>query len=86
MDGGTVTLAVLELIAQMEDPDLAMKAKAALALRLAQQLDAPDEGRGIASVARELRFLLQELAATKQSDQVSRLDTMLGRMAKPSPN
>lgn len=68
------------------DSDPWVQAKAALALRLAAQMDAPEEGRGIAAVARELRLLLQELAGTRQTTQLSRLDQMLEHMAKPSAN
>lgn len=83
---GDVSGAVKELIDQLDNPDAMLKAKAALAMRLAQQLDFPEEGKGIAAVARELRFLLAELAGSKQQDQVSRLDRVLGHMAQPSTN
>lgn len=83
---GDVTGAVRELVAQLDDPDAALRAKAALAIRLAQQLDFPEEGKGIAAVARELRMTLQELAASRQSDNLSKLDRVLGHMAKPSAN
>lgn len=77
---------VQRMIADLDDPDPALMAKASLALRLAAQMDAPEEGRGIAAVARELRMLLQELAATKKTESTSRLDQVLGHMAKPSAN
>lgn len=82
----TVYGSVYRLVKQMDDLDPTIQAKAALALRLAAQMDAPEEGRGIAAVARELRMLLQELAASSKTEQTSRLDKMLGHMSKPSSN
>jgi hypothetical protein len=78
----SVTLAVQGLIDQLSNPDATTRAKAALAVRLANQLDLPEEGKGIAAVARELRFLIQDLAGSEQQDQASRLDRVLGHMAK----
>lgn len=83
---GNVTEAVKTMIAQLEAPDAALRAKAALAVRLAEQLDFPEEGKGIAAVARELRMVLQELSAAGKSDSTSRLDRVLGHMAQPSAN
>lgn len=82
----TVYGAVQKMVDELEDPDPGLNAKAALALRLAAQMDAPEEGRGIAAVARELRMLLAELSATKKTESTSRLDKVLGHMAKPSAN
>lgn len=82
----TVYGSVQRMIDQLEDPDPTIQAKAALALRLAAQMDAPEEGRGLASVARELRMLLQELSSSNKTEATSRLDKMLGHMARTSAN
>lgn len=82
----TVYGSVRRMVDSLPNADPAVRAKAALALRLAAQMDAPEEGRGIAAVARELRMLLQELAASNKTEQTSRLDQMLGSMAKPGSN
>lgn len=82
----TVYGSVLRMIDQLDDPDPGLQAKAALALRLAAQMDSPEEGRGIAAIARELRMLLQELSVSDKTEATSRLDKMLGHMARPSTN
>lgn len=82
----TVYGSVLRMIENLENPDPTLMAKASLALRLAAQMDAPEEGRGIAAVARELRMLLQELASSSKTESTSRLDKMLNQMAKTSAN
>lgn len=75
---------VRTLIEGLNEPSAVTLAKAALALRLAAQLDLPEEGKGIAAVARELRFLLADLAAGDQEDSVSRLDLVLEKMGSPA--
>lgn len=75
---------VRTLIDGLNEPSAVTLAKAALALRLAAQLDLPEEGKGIAAVARELRFLLADLAAGDQEDSVSRLDLVLEKMGSPA--
>lgn len=75
---------VQTLIDELNAPNAVTLAKAALALRLAAQLDLPEEGKGIAAVARELRFLLADLAAGDQQDSVSRLDLVLEKMGSPA--
>lgn len=75
---------VRALIEGLKDPSAVTLAKAALALRLAAQLDLPEEGKGIAAVARELRFLLVDLAAGDQENSVSRLDLVLEKMGSPT--
>lgn len=74
---------VRRLVEGLNDPDSATLARAALALRLAAHLDMPEEGKGTAAVARELRMLLTELAAGDQDEAASRLEQVLGRMASP---
>lgn len=80
----TVYGSVEAVIRQLDSPSPVTLAKAALALRLAAQLDLPEEGKGIAAVARELRFLLVDLAAGDAQESVSRLDLVLERMGSPS--
>lgn len=82
----TVYGSVYRLISSLDTSDLALSAKAALALRLAAQMDVPEEGRGISLVARELRMLIQELAASNKTEATSRLDRVLDHMARPSSN
>lgn len=79
----SVYASVRRLIEGLTDPDAATLARASLALRLAAHLDMPEEGKGTAAVARELRMLLTELAAGGQDEAASRLEAVLGRMASP---